>query len=115
MIWAVSRATRQAPSELLGIAEWASEQLVRVGVENGWLSPGSVLKDIWTPLQFDAAVSYFGTWIENRLSQIDDKGNPLYELENLLDDTVNDEASAMKAVKAMFGARKGGWGEKSPS
>lgn len=114
MIWTVSRATRQAPSELLEIGKWASEQLVDIGVKNGWLLPGSVLKDTWTPLQFDAAVSYFGGWIENKLNQLDGQGNYVHELETLLDDAVSSEAAAMKSIKSMFGTRKGGWGEKSP-
>ena len=113
MIWSVSRATRQAPSELLGIREWAAETLTDTGRANGWLDPDTVFPDDWwTPLQFDAAVSFFGTWIEGKLNQYDDKGKPIYDLVQLLDDEPGQGADkAIDALKMTFGVRKGGWGE----
>jgi hypothetical protein len=43
--------------------------------------------DEWTPLQFDSAVTYFGTAIENKLHQLHPKtGKPLHRLEDLLGD-----------------------------
>lgn len=72
-IWSVSRTTRQAPSQLLHIGEWAAEL-------------AGMPYDEWTPFQFDAAVSYFGVWVENKLNQFDKKsGKPLHKLEDLLD------------------------------
>lgn len=40
--------------------------------------------DLWTALQFDNAVQWFGTYIENRLNETDPKGRPKYTLEQLL-------------------------------
>lgn len=34
---------------------------------------GAEVEDLWTPLQFDSAVSYFGTWIDNMLKDYDYK------------------------------------------
>lgn len=47
------------------------------------------MPDIWTPIQFDAAVSYFGVWVDNKLQEYDyDKKppRPKYDLKNLLSD-----------------------------
>ena len=51
--------------------------------------PDTDLTDIWTPIQFDAAVSYFGTYVENKLHEYDyDKKppKPKYNLKDLLSD-----------------------------
>ena len=48
------------------------------------------MPDIWTPIQFDAAVSYFGTWIDNKLNEYDynkKPPKPKYNLKDLLSDS----------------------------
>lgn len=42
------------------------------------------MPDHWTPLQFDAAVSYLGNYISNKLEERDKNGERLHTLENLL-------------------------------
>lgn len=89
LIWSVAKATRKAPSDLLGINEWASEMLLG-------------LDDTWTALQFDAAVSLFGIWIDNRLNEYDYESKPprpKYRLENLL----NDKPSMFASLKGIKG------------
>lgn len=77
MIWSVSRASRRAPSELLDIAAWASRL--------------TGMPDIWTALQFDAAVSLFGNWMESKLAEVDysDPKHPRHPhtVDSLLNDT----------------------------
>lgn len=98
MIWTVSRATRQAPSELLGVRAWASERLG--------------MPDFWTALQFDAAVSYFGNWIESRLNEFDPVTHkPRYTLQGLLAEemkavTVHDWIDRMRQFKGVVGTVK---------
>lgn len=95
MIWATSRATRQSPSELLNIEQWASEMLG--------------MPDMWTPMQFDAALSYFGGSIESKLQEFDPKTHkPRYRLKDLLSDD-GGQRSAWNAFLAMAGVqvRKG--------
>lgn len=92
MLWSVSRAARVPPSDLLNLDEWASNL---IGME-----------DIWTPLQFNAAVSLFGNWIEGKLNQFDPKtGKALYELEDLLDDEVKKPVHFLEKLKGFAGVR----------
>lgn len=64
----------------MGIPAWASNVLAEATGASDWL-------DIWTPLQFDAVASQWGTYIENKLNQFDPKtGKALYSLQDLLDD-----------------------------
>jgi hypothetical protein len=69
----VAKASGVSPSSLLNLKAWAS---ALIGME-----------DTWTPMQFDAAVSYFGVWVENRMNSFDPKtGQARYRLEDLLSD-----------------------------
>jgi len=48
------------------------------------------MPDWWTAFQFDAAVSYFGVWAENRLNEMDYNAKPprpKYTLDDVLKDT----------------------------
>lgn len=60
------------PSKFLGIKKWASRLLG--------------LKDEWTSIQFDNAVSFLGVYIENKLNETTKQGRPKYKLEDLLAD-----------------------------
>lgn len=40
----------------------------------------------WAAYQFDNAVTFFGTYIENRLNELDKEGKPIYKLEDFLED-----------------------------
>lgn len=51
-----------------------------------WASQYLGLTDTWTAIQFDAAVSYFGRWVDNRLSEFEKDGSAKYRLEDLLAD-----------------------------
>jgi hypothetical protein len=90
MVWAVARATRQSPSELLGIREWAADL---TGMPD----------DLWTPLQFDAAVSYFGNYVEGKLNEVDPKtGQHLHTLDDLLADP-KQRVSKKAFIKSVLG------------
>ncbi len=73
----MAKATGQSPSQLLRISEWAARKL---GMPYDW----------WTGYMLDAAVSLFGTWIENRLAEYDFNAKPSprpkYKLKDLLSD-----------------------------
>ena len=60
------------------------------------------MTDIWTPIQFDAAVSYFGVWMDNKLQEYDyDKKppKPKYDIKDLL----SDNADAGRDLRAYQG------------
>lgn len=95
MIWSVSKATRQAPSELMAIRAWASDMLLG-------------LDDTWTAIQFDAAVSLFGVWIDNKIDEMDytDPKHPRhrYTLDQLLNED-NTGQGIFERLKGLKGIR----------
>lgn len=40
----------------------------------------------WASYQFDNAVIWFGSYIENKLTEMDDKGKPVWKLDDFLED-----------------------------
>lgn len=72
----------------MNIRAWASTRL------NG-------LDDIWTPLQFDAAVTLFGNWCEGELNKLDDAGKPVYTLEDLIQDKAPGIEKFMQQVSGL--------------
>ena len=68
----MSKTTGQAPSSLLKLPLWASDRL-------------GGLDDIWTPYQFDNAVSALGNTVESLLGEVDQATHrPRYSLEQLI-------------------------------
>jgi hypothetical protein len=64
-MWSLSllaKATRTRPSKIVGV------------------------DDEWAAYQFDQAVMFVGRYIYGKLNELDDKGKPLYEIDDLLDD-----------------------------
>lgn len=57
----------------------------------------------WEALQLDRAVSWFGRYVESKLHETDKRGNPRYELEDLLADQHTNSQDGLKALAAMFG------------
>lgn len=57
----------------------------------------------WEALQLDRAVSWFGRYVESKLHETDKRGNPRYELEDLLADQQTNSQDGLKALAAMFG------------
>lgn len=83
----------QKPSKVLGIKRWASHILG--------------LPDHATALSFDSAVMTFGVWAENRLSERDKEGRPIWTLDTLLSDVEiqprGDNRAALEFFQAMLG------------
>jgi len=67
------------PSEFVGLREWVQHTF-------GW-------DDYWACLQFDMAVTHFGTLIENKLNEVDGKGKAIYKIEQILWDPEEDKHS----------------------
>lgn len=74
------KATSQPPSEFLRIA--ALDAAV-TGIEDDWTG-------WWAGWQLDNAVDTFGTYVENKLMETDDKGKPLHKIEDFLIDPEKD-------------------------
>lgn len=77
-----------------------------------WAAGLTGMPDMWTGIQFDAAVTQFGTKIENLLEERDKDFKPVHTLDDLLADkkraggiTPRDFALKMQAHGAM-GRRK---------
>jgi hypothetical protein len=70
-LWQLQKATGIPASSHLRIAEWAQEQT--------GLQP-----DIWTALQFNLALNYFGIFVQNKLDELDDNMKPVNRLEDIL-------------------------------
>lgn len=68
------------------------------------------MRDTWTALQFDAAVSLFGTWAENKLSEFDPKtGKHLYSVDDILsDEPLNGFKQTLANIRGMVGSMRGG-------
>lgn len=68
--------------------------------------------DEWAAFQFDNVIAWFGTWIENKLSEYDPVSKePMYNLEMLLADnqedkdiTHEDNINAVQQLSAFKGA-----------
>lgn len=85
----MSKTTGQAPSEILRLHRWASEQL-------------GGLDDIWTPYQFNNAVSALGNTVESLLAEVDKATHrPRYTLEQLVG---KPRKVTAQEFKAMFGS-----------
>lgn len=80
MLWNLyseSQKTYTRPSELLGLRQLEHELTGFRGKWCGW----------WAARQFDSACIYFGTWVESKLNEYDDKTHkPKHSLEALLSD-----------------------------
>ena len=74
------RSYRVKPSELIDLKTWASDLL------------GA--PDWFTAFQFDAAVSYFGNFIDGKLAETDDDHKPVHTLSDLLDDKPSEKRVA---------------------
>lgn len=61
-------------------------------------------------MQFDRAVSWFGRYVESKLSELDKDGKPLHTLDELLDtdtDTAFNTPEGLAAFGALFGVLEG--------
>jgi hypothetical protein len=76
----------RAASQILNLNEWAIET---TGLD-GW----------WACIQFDRAVSWFGRYVESKLSEYED-GKAVYSLVELLGE--GDEQQDVHAFIAAFG------------
>jgi hypothetical protein len=93
-IWCLQKDTQKPASEIVGVREWIQDEF---GFD-GW----------WEALQFDRAVSWFGRYMESALMEIDDKGNHVHSLRELLED--DDERWKMtgddiRQLQRTFGGR----------
>ena len=85
----------QAPNQLLNLRR-LSHELTGLGLD-----------DEWTCYQFDSAVLYFGTWAENRMNEMDDKGKPRYTLKQILSESLSDTRyEEFKQAFAAWGSGK---------
>lgn len=94
LAWTQSQLAGTTPSAALRINEWATDL---TGL------PG---EDLWTCLQFDQAVRWFGVYIENKLNELDRRTHqPRYTLQGLLDDTPQDDRKVVNIskLKTMYG------------
>jgi len=91
-VWTVAKSTGRSPSDIVGVAEWAT---TKIG-----------MPDLWTVYQFDHAVSFFGNTIESMLTEtVGPKHTPRYRLEDLLQDNRQDSVSSfVDSVKHIKGA-----------
>lgn len=93
----MSQSNRQSPSQLLNIREWAEEL--------------TGMPDLWTAIQFDAAVREFGVRIENLLNELDEDGKPVHRLQDLLAESQPVGVLSVKQFTAQMQAR-GAFGRK---
>jgi hypothetical protein len=94
LAWTQSQLAGTTPSAALRINAWATEL---TGL------PG---EDIWTCIQFDQAVRWFGIHIENKLQELDRRTyEPRYTLAGLLDDAQPDDNKVVNIskLKTMYG------------
>lgn len=77
-------------SQILKLRQWVQE----TSGFDGW----------WECFQLDRAVSWFGRYVENKLSKLDKTGHPIYRLEELL--SIDDKAD-LKQTLAALGAALG--------
>ncbi len=68
-----------------------------------WVQQTTGLEGWWVAVQFDRAVSWFGRYIESKLDERDQHGEPLYTLEGLLQEPDVDNKSGIAALSAIFG------------
>jgi len=54
--------------------------------------------DGWLAYQFDAAVSLLGRYLDNKVQQYDDKGEPKHELGDLLSDRALGKAAKYASI-----------------
>lgn len=62
----------------------------------------------WTSYHFDRAVTRYGLWVENKISERDDKGKARYTLEELLYDpkeVKRPRGSLRQSLRAAFGGK----------
>ena len=71
-LWMLQKTMGIRPSKLLRINQWASELIG--------------MRDCWTAYALDHAVMTFGIYIDNKLHERDDDGNPVNSLSELLDE-----------------------------
>lgn len=88
-LWTLQKDSSRAASEIVNLRQWVRE---RTGFD-GW----------WEALQLDRAVSWFGRYVESKLSETDKKGNPRYQLEDVLADEQVNSVEGIQALAAMFG------------
>lgn len=62
-------------SQILNLTHWVKSK--HGEWRDGW----------WECLQLDRAVSWLGRYVESKMSELDRDGNPVYTLEELLEDT----------------------------
>lgn len=67
----LQKSTGIPASQSLNLKAWAEEL---IGLAPDW----------YTAFQFDMALTWFGTHIENMLNDLDEKGKPRHRLEDLL-------------------------------
>lgn len=68
-----------------------------------WARKTSGFDGWWEALQFDRAVSWFGRYVEARLSETDSQGNYLYTLEDMLADAPPDRAVGLHQLMRQLG------------
>jgi hypothetical protein len=81
---------RTPPSDLINLHEFC-ESITGL--------PGP---DEWTAWAFDSAVEWLGSFIENKLHQLDDKRKPIYQLADLLAERKSTTPKANEVV-GVFG------------
>lgn len=83
-------------SQLLNLTAWVKREFG--DWRDGW----------WECYQLDRAVSWFGRYVENKLSELDKDGNPIYTLEELLTDkdTRTNSPEGLAWLAAQFGVIK---------
>lgn len=75
-LYCQAKATNRPPSEILRVRQL---EIDLTGMESEW-------SGWWAGYQFDNAVTYFGSYIENKLAELNKDGKPVHKLEDFLED-----------------------------
>ena len=62
------------------------------------------IEDAWASYQFDQAVTFVGLYIEGKLAEMDDKGNLVHEIGDLLgtsEERIKKSVGALKEVQGI--------------
>jgi len=71
-----------------------------------WVRETSGFDGWWESLQFDRAVTYAGRFIENKLNELDSKGNHTHTMEELLGENTNNQQAGFAGLMATLGVIK---------
>ena len=72
-LYNLSKATFQAPSQVMNLELWLKQQSPETWKITNWL----------VNYQFDHAVIHFGMWVEGRLNELDKDGKQKYKADSI--------------------------------